>query len=479
MLFVAGWALLRKHYRVTLGIIALGALGVGMSWTGVAAQAADAPSATRDGVCVTDVPTPAETTSPIPAQTPSETPKPEQPKPQDPKPEQPKPEQPKPQDPKPETPKPEHPKPEHPKPEHPKPEHPKPQDPKPEQPKPQDPKPEQPKPEQPKPEQPKPQDPKPAESTLYNPVGINKSSVTAENIKAVFTRINEIRVENGLQPLRPDQVRVGINEWADLSERHLQDQVQFNRDQENNDLLDTHDGHIVGNEVAAKGSTSADFNVDFTTFVGSWWNSKSHREILFQPTEDQFYGGPNVEGSYLVINMSQYDKTGDWEESWDARAAWVKDTSSHFKSTVPITDVDTSLRDYKMPTVPADAKYDPNLNRDYDQSFTTDKADMERYMNGEQHIATPKPKVNQGPPPAAEPAPATEPAAEAESPEAAETPAPAEDVAAGDATAEATEAPAADEAAESPEDDSNAAESIDDFIAGNPADEAIEPAPAQ
>ncbi|WP_066058889.1 cell wall-binding repeat-containing protein [Gulosibacter bifidus] len=206
---------------------------------------------------------------------------------------------------------------------------------------------------------------------IVRPAGLAKDDVTPTEIYNFVTEYNKIRVEHGLSALPASRFRVGINAYSDLSQRHA----------DAHGSIGAHDGAINGNEVAYSNGdlTERYFDLSGVHSVRSWWNSAGHREVLFQPTNDAWYGGPHDPDSCIVFNMVRTRETSNrgWDSYGDARASWA---SCSDERTVPATSVDLRLLDYRMPTIPAGAKYNPQ--RSYDDSIRSNNSAYQYYLNG-------------------------------------------------------------------------------------------------
>ncbi|NLT25147.1 MAG: hypothetical protein GXX90_00595, partial [Microbacteriaceae bacterium] len=82
-------------------------------------------------------------------------------------------------------------------------------------------------------------------------------------------------------------------------------------------------------------------------------------------------------------------RPGGWTGYYDARAS-VLACDYDADSMVNATDVDTSLRDYTPPTVPAGASYDPSTADDkYDTTIHADMDKFDDFMSGKPYTGAP------------------------------------------------------------------------------------------
>ena len=204
--------------------------------------------------------------------------------------------------------------------------------------------------------------------------GLAKNDITAFTIKDFIVEMNNIRVENGLKPISPERVMVGLHDFSNLSQRHA----------EAGGSIPAHEGAVnKWNEVAMNNGRDIAHYYDYKTGATSargWWNSSAHRDIVYQPTEQQWYGTDD-ESFCFVYNEVWTTNSAEngWGGNHDARGTWIScellqdgivDPGNYNFEAIKSTDVDLSLRDYKLPEIPSGAKYDPN--KEYDTSFATD-----------------------------------------------------------------------------------------------------------
>lgn len=224
-------------------------------------------------------------------------------------------------------------------------------------------------------------------------------------IKQAFIRINEIRAEQGLEPLSPDQVRVGTGPWSELSSMHVQN--AYNADVlEKEEFLPPHRGKIADNEIAWKVTSKGYYELNVDEVINGWAESEGHRNILFQPTAtkpgESTIGdsGPMMPNSYLVLNFSEFMPTdGTWDGAVDIRGAWIVEGADDaiLANTVAAADVDTSLRDYVAPKK-SDTMAKPEWDYYSGTIFDYNEKAFEKYYEGGKYVAPKPPAVNEGAP---------------------------------------------------------------------------------
>ena len=204
--------------------------------------------------------------------------------------------------------------------------------------------------------------------------GLAKNDITAFTIKDFIVEMNTIRVENGLKPISPERVMVGLHDFSNLSQRHA----------EAGGSIPAHEGAVnKWNEVAMNNGRDIAHYYDYktgTTSARGWWNSSAHRDIVYQPTKQQWYGTDDESFCFVYNEVwTTNSSENGWGGNHDARGTWIScellqdgivDPGSYNFEAIKSTDVDLSLRDYKLPEIPSGAKYNPN--KEYDTSFATD-----------------------------------------------------------------------------------------------------------
>lgn len=230
----------------------------------------------------------------------------------------------------------------------------------------------------------------------YATAGMARYDVSPHMVGALFIRMNEIRVENGLAPLRTDQVRVGTGAFSQRSTDMVQNILDVRAGTAA--PLDDKSGLLTDNEVYYRNSRTTFHDLSASGLVEGWWNAAEHRSILFQPTGDKPYGGPGSKDAILVLVVSAHEVTTSWEGAYDARGTWIRTSSALASQTAPITAVDASLRDYVPPAIPAGARYD--AARTYSPAYVhvVNMADVQSSRSGGANTLQ-FPPIPMGPPP--------------------------------------------------------------------------------
>lgn len=210
---------------------------------------------------------------------------------------------------------------------------------------------------------------------IVRPVGLAPADITDVEIRNFIEQYNQIRADNGLKPLPADRFLVGLYEWSELSQEHA----------EAKGTLSPHEGFIGPNEVVVGNGQELEhfWDVDGSLTASGWWNSDSHREILYRPGDPEYFE-QNAD-TCIVFNMVwTVEGEGNWGGAWDARASVLPcDDDTLDGQSIKATDVDESLRDYTPPAENPNAEYDPANPAKYDESIGLDEGKFQNYLDGE------------------------------------------------------------------------------------------------